>query len=99
MVSKKTEIPPWGKVRNTRGLVTRSAIKLLVKRIVGRFLPDKIILFGSYAYGQPTPGSDIDLLVIMPARNEIDQSLRIEEWLDPPFSLDVIVRTPKNLQW
>ncbi|HMF17023.1 MAG TPA: nucleotidyltransferase domain-containing protein [Gemmataceae bacterium] len=99
MVQKRQEKLNWGKVRNPRGLITKPTVQLLARRIARQFRPDKIVLFGSYAYGRPTPESDIDLLVIMPARNEIDQSLRIEEWLDPPFSLDVMVRTPRNLGW
>jgi|SRR6516162_8472266 predicted nucleotidyltransferase len=99
MVQKKQEKLNWGKVRNRRGLITKPTIQLLARRIARQFRPNKIILFGSYAYGRPTPESDIDLLVIMQARNEIDQSLWIEEWLDPPFSLDVMVRTPRNLRW
>ena len=43
------------------------------RQIAERFHPDKIILFGSYAYGQPHAESDVDLLVIMPTRNAIDQ--------------------------
>jgi predicted nucleotidyltransferase len=89
----------WGQVRNQRGLIARSIIRRAARRLAERFQPDKIILFGSYAYGQPSPESDVDFLVVMPARNEIDQSLRIEESLDAPIPLDVIVRTPKNLHW
>ena len=37
----------------------------IVKRIVNSVDPEKIILFGSYAYGQPREDSDLDLLVIM----------------------------------
>jgi len=36
----------------------------IVARIVAKFNPDKIILFGSYASGTPDNDSDIDLLVI-----------------------------------
>jgi hypothetical protein len=42
-----------------------------------RFQPEKIILFGSYAYGRPHADSDVDLLVIMPAGNELDQAFKI----------------------
>jgi len=38
----------------------------LSKKIVEEFQPDRIILFGSYAYGQPTEDFDVDLLVILP---------------------------------
>lgn len=37
-------------------------------RIAADFHPQKIILFGSHAYGRPTRDSDVDLLVIMPYR-------------------------------
>lgn len=43
-----------------------SLIKKLCERIAREFKPEKIILFGSQAYGCPTEDSDIDLLVVMP---------------------------------
>jgi predicted nucleotidyltransferase len=36
----------------------------IVNRIAVKFNPDKIILFGSYAAGNPNSDSDVDLLVI-----------------------------------
>ena len=45
---------------------TEQAIQLMVQRLVERFDPDQIILFGSQARGTAGPGSDVDLLVIMP---------------------------------
>jgi predicted nucleotidyltransferase len=39
-------------------------LQQIVQRIVEIYVPDKIILFGSYAYGQPGPDSDCDLLII-----------------------------------
>ena len=89
----------WGRIRGPQGRVLSSVIRQTVQIIAERFRPDKIIMFGSYARGCAGPDSDVDLLVVMAARNEIDQSLRIEESLDPPFPLDVIVRTPRNLKW
>jgi len=44
----------------------RQQIKLLCDTIVREFHPEKIVLFGSYAYGQPRPDSDVDLLIVMP---------------------------------
>src|SRR4030095_12329555 len=41
-------------------------IKKLCARIAHEFKPEKIILFGSQAYGNPTPDSDIDLLIVVP---------------------------------
>ncbi len=67
--------------------------------IAEEFQPDKIILFGSYAYGTPHEDSDVDLLVVMPARNQHDQAVQILWRLAAPFRLDLIVRTPKEMAW
>jgi len=53
-----------------------SAIRRFVRQIAERFHPDKIILFGSYAYGQPHAESDVDLLVIMPSASIWRSSVR-----------------------
>jgi predicted nucleotidyltransferase len=42
----------------------REAIEAIVARLVAHYAPQKIILFGSYAHGQPDEDSDIDLLII-----------------------------------
>jgi predicted nucleotidyltransferase len=75
-----------------------AAIRRFARQIAERFHPDKIILFGSYAYGTPHSESDVDLLVIMPAYDVVNQSIRICNALDWPFSLDLIVRTPKQVE-
>jgi predicted nucleotidyltransferase len=74
-------------------------IRRFARDVADRFHPDKIILFGSYAYGTPHTDSDVDILVIMPARNQLDQAVKIELACDPPFPLDIIVRTPHNMHW
>jgi len=43
----------------------RETITAMVQRIVERFAPERIILFGSYASGRIGPDSDVDLLVVM----------------------------------
>jgi predicted nucleotidyltransferase len=74
-------------------------IRRFARQVAERFRPEKIILFGSYAHGRPHADSDVDILVIMPARNQLDQAVKIELACDPPFPLDIIVRTPHNMQW
>ena len=74
-------------------------IRKFARQVAERFRPDKIILFGSYAYGTPHADSDVDILVVMPARNQIDQAFKIHVTIDPPFPVHVIVRTPSNLAW
>lgn len=74
-------------------------IRRFARQVAERFQPEKIILFGSYAYGAPHADSDVDILVVMPARNELDQAVRIRLTVDYNFPLDLLVRTPKNLAW
>src|SRR5262245_52423489 len=78
--------------------IPMSAIRRFARQIAERFHPDKIVLFGSYAYGTPHNESDVDLLVIMPTRNPIAQSVRIVTAFEWPFSLDLIVRTPYQIR-
>ena len=68
------------------------------------FRPEKIVLFGSYAYGTPTEDSDVDLLVVMPFdRRQGRKSLEIRKRIPAGFPLDLIVRTPdfiaQRLEW
>src|SRR5262245_61271629 len=78
--------------------VPMSAIRRYCRCIARKFQPDQIILFGSYAYGWPNDGSDVDLLVVIPARDETSQAIRICLELDAPFPLDLIVRSPERLR-
>src|SRR5205823_303891 len=74
-------------------------IRRFARQVADHFRPDKIILFGSHAYGTPHADSDVDILVVMPCRNQIDQACRIDDVLDPPFPLDLIVRKPYTMNW
>jgi uncharacterized protein len=71
-------------------------IRRYARAIAEEFRPDKIILFGSFAYGEPHEDSDVDLLVVMPARN-YNQAVSIRYRLTAPFPMDLIVRTPKEM--
>jgi predicted nucleotidyltransferase len=80
-------------------LIPRAVIRDYARQIAERFQPERIIFFGSYAYGTPHKDSDVDILVVMPAYDEINQAVRIRQKTDHPFPLDLIVRTPENLSW
>jgi predicted nucleotidyltransferase len=75
-----------------------AAIRRFARHIAERFHPDRIILFGSYACGKPHEESDVDVLVVMRTKNVIDQSVRITLAFEQPFALDVIVRTPWQIE-
>jgi predicted nucleotidyltransferase len=78
--------------------IPMAAIRRFARRIAERFHPQKILLFGSYAYGTPHAESDVDLLVIMPASNVVDQAIRICQAFEREFVYDLIVRTPKQIE-
>lgn len=79
--------------------VSKQSIRAVAKKIAATFDPKQIILFGSYAYGKPTPNSDVDLLVVMDtALRERQQRLEISRVLSPrPFPMDIVVRSPQQL--
>jgi predicted nucleotidyltransferase len=81
------------------GDVPMMVIRRFARQVVERFHPDQVSLFGSQAYGPRHAGSDADILVVMPAHDEINQAVRIRQKTDHPFPLDLIVRTPYNLEW
>ena len=97
---------------NTSGLRHPGTIPIGVKKPVGKSLrpaiqkivaelkPEKIILFGSYAYGDPTPHSDVDLLVILKTNESAkERSWKVSRLLLPrPFPVDILVRTPKEIK-
>ena len=79
--------------------VTEELLREVTKRIVEAFDPEKIILFGSHAYGTPTPDSDVDLLIIMESdERPAKRSMRVSKVLQPrPFPMDILVRTPQEV--
>lgn len=83
-----------------RDRIPQVAIDSVVRQIVEKFHPQKIILFGSYAYGEPQPESDVDILVVMETDlKESKQARQIYRSLERDlFGLDILVRTPGNLE-
>lgn len=80
-------------------MVTMDQIQALSKEIVTVFHPEQIILFGSYAYGTPDPESDVDLLVVLPCSDDVvRKALDIRSHITPKFPVDLIVRTPDQVQ-
>lgn len=78
--------------------VDYKSIQDIAQQIATKFNPLKVVLFGSYAYGNPREDSDVDLLVIMdfdtsPTR----QAVNILKELDYHFGLDLITRTPSSI--
>ncbi len=79
--------------------VSAELLEYIIQRIVAGAKPEKIILFGSYAYGNPTPDSDLDILIIQETESRpAERVLRISRLLRPrPFPMDILVRTPDEV--
>lgn len=81
-----------------RKRIPQEAIDEVVLQIAEKFKPRKIILFGSYARGNPRPESDVDMLVVMNTPlKEVQQAIQICQQIQYRFGLDLIVHTPKHL--
>ena len=77
--------------------VTLKHIKEIAYQIVEHSHPQKIILFGSHAYGTATADSDVDLLVMMDTEEKpLHAAAQIAAAIDHPFPLDIIVFTPSD---
>ena len=80
-------------------MISLSTVEYFCQEVVEKFHPEKIILFGSYAYGEPTADSDIDLLVVLPIECEpVEKAIEIRLAIDYHFPLDLLVRSPDYLQ-
>jgi predicted nucleotidyltransferase len=78
-------------------MVSKKDIEKVAKQIVDYFHPDRIILFGSHAYGNPHADSDVDLLVLLPYEGKgFKKSLEIINKLNPPFGMDILARRPDD---
>src|SRR5579875_1603927 len=79
-------------------MISQQRIQEYADRVAEAFHPDKIILFGSYAYGQPNEDSDVDLLVVMPG-DKIDRKKMIEirQTLPTSFPMDLLIYDPAYL--
>lgn len=78
---------------------TEEKIRHVVEKIVREYQPEKIILFGSWAWGTPHENSDFDIFVI---KDTDTPSLKRIEALDRLFSrrdvpLDFLVYTPEQV--
>jgi predicted nucleotidyltransferase len=73
-------------------------IRRLCKRIAEAYHPEKIILFGSHAYGTPTEDSDVDLLIVMNYEGRsIEQTIKIRLELGLVTPMDLLLRSPQEV--
>ena len=77
----------------------KKEITELCSQIVNVCHPQKVVLFGSYAYGVPTEDSDVDLMVVMPFEGHpAYQAGEIRARIQTPLAVDLLVRTPEQIE-
>jgi predicted nucleotidyltransferase len=80
-------------------MITAKQIRAFSQRLANEFHPERIVLFGSYAHGQPHADSDVDLLVVTRKRqSSVAQSVAMRLKLRPQFPLDLLVRSPAKIR-
>ncbi len=81
---------------------TKKFIGGIARKIAKDYMPDKIILFGSHAYGRPGKDSDIDLLIIkQTSARHIDRAVKIREIIKNEnrlAAIEPLVYTPKEIK-
>jgi predicted nucleotidyltransferase len=80
-------------------MISFEQINEVCRRIVEYFQPEKVLLFGSYASGNPGVDSDVDLLIILPFKGRsFDKSVEILCKVDPEFPVDLLARKPEDTE-
>jgi predicted nucleotidyltransferase len=81
----------------------RKVILDIAERIKKNYNPEKIILFGSYAYGKPTRDSDIDMLIVKETKKRsMDRWFTLKKLCQDPnrgIPFSPLVFTPKELDY
>ena len=86
---------------NTAKILPAPPWEEVTRRLVAEMEPDRIILFGSHAWGAPDEDSDLDLLVIVPDSEQPPtlRAVRAHRCLrDIPFPVDVLVKTRAEIE-
>ena len=79
-------------------MVEMKKITDLTSEIAREFRPERIILFGSHAYGRPGDDSDVDILVVLRFKGKpVRKAIEIRNRVNARMPLDLIVRTPEQL--
>ena len=94
MITLETEVQPVGFP------AVAETLPNAVEKIVNELDPEKIVLFGSYARGNPTPDSDVDLLVILDTEKpRKERVVEVSLLLYPRlFPVDILVKTPQEIE-
>lgn len=74
-------------------------LKGITQKVAKRYKPEKIYLFGSFAWGKPNYDSDVDLLIIKKTKKDfLQRNFAVRKIIDGVIPVDILVRTPKEIE-
>lgn len=81
-------------------IIAEQKIKEIANKIIKEYEPEKIILFGSWAWGEPGPDSDADLLIVKKSqKSRPEREREVQAFLYPrEMPLDFLIYSPEELQ-
>lgn len=80
----------------------KEVISRITEKIKEGYNPEKIILYGSFAYGKPDKDSDIDLFIVKETdERPIDRRIRVRRIVDirQPIAFSPFVITPREIEY
>lgn len=81
-------------------MVSKKRIRECAATLAWAYPLERIVLFGSYAYGAPTEDSDVDFPVVMRHEgNNVEKAAEIRGKVPSGFPMDLIVQSPENVDW
>ena len=82
--------------------INKSLINRIAAKIIKRYKPKRIVLFGSYAWGKPTKDSDIDLLIVKNTKKRrVKRFVEVKRLLYRPgkvLPVEPFILTPTELE-
>lgn len=80
-------------------IIIRQKIKKVVADVIDKIKPEKVILFGSFAYGKPNSDSDVDLLFVTDTKlSGLKRYCWVSSQIEHKFPMDILVKTRKEIR-
>lgn len=80
-------------------MINKQDIQKIANKIAKEFKPEKIILFGSYAWGKPTKDSDVDFFIVKKTKKpRLSRQLEVRRLINGEIAADILVYTPQEMQ-
>ena len=80
-------------------MIKQTEINKLARKIIDNYKPERVYLFGSFAWGKPTKDSDVDLLIIKNTKKKfIQRQLEVRKIINGDLPVDILVKTPKEVE-